>query len=67
MIKVPATPEGIPVIEQLIADGICVNVTLMFAPETYETVAEAYLKGLEQRAGRGESIREIAFGRQHFR
>jgi len=60
MIKVPATPEGIPVIEQLIADGICVNVTLMFAPETYEAVAEAYLKGLEQRAERGESIKEIA-------
>ena len=60
MIKVPATPEGIPVIEQLIADGTCVNVTLMFAPETYETVAEAYLKGLEQRAARGESIKELA-------
>lgn len=60
MIKVPATPEGIPVIEQLIADGICVNVTLMFAPETYEAVAEAYLKGLEQRAARGESIKELA-------
>jgi len=60
MIKVPATPEGIPVIEQIISDGICVNVTLMFAPETYETVAEAYLKGLEQRAARGESIKEIA-------
>jgi len=60
MIKVPATPEGIPVIEQLIADGICVNVTLMFAPETYEAVAEAYLKGLEQRAAKGESIKELA-------
>lgn len=60
MIKVPATPEGIPVIERLIADGICVNVTLMFAPETYEAVAEAYLKGLEQRAARGESIKELA-------
>lgn len=60
MIKVPATPAGIPVIEQLIADGICVNVTLMFAPETYEAVAEAYLKGLEQRAARGESIKELA-------
>jgi transaldolase/glucose-6-phosphate isomerase len=60
MIKVPATPEGIPVIERLIADGICVNVTLMFAPETYEAVAEAYLKGLEQRAAKGESIKELA-------
>lgn len=60
MIKVPATPEGIPVIERLIADGICVNVTLMFAPETYEAVAEAYLKGLEQRHAKGESIKELA-------
>ncbi len=60
MIKVPATAEGIPVIERLITDGICVNVTLMFAPETYETVAEAYLKGLENRAARGESIKELA-------
>lgn len=60
MIKVPATPEGVPAIEELIADGICVNVTLMFAPETYEAVAEAYLKGLERRAAENKSIREIA-------
>lgn len=60
MIKVPATDEGIPVIERLITDGVCVNVTLMFAPETYEQVAEAYLKGLENRAEKGESIKELA-------
>jgi transaldolase/glucose-6-phosphate isomerase len=60
MIKVPATPEGIPVIEQLIAEGICVNVTLMFAPETYDDVAEAYLKGLEKRAAEDKSISELA-------
>lgn len=60
MIKVPATPEGIPVIEELINRGICVNVTLMFAFEVYEQVAEAYLKGLEKRSERGESIKEIA-------
>jgi transaldolase / glucose-6-phosphate isomerase len=60
MIKVPATPEGIPAIEELIADGICVNVTLMFAPETYEAVAEAYLKGLERRAAENKSIKELA-------
>ncbi len=60
MIKVPATPEGIPVIEELISRGICVNVTLMFAFEVYGQVAEAYLKGLEKRAARGESIKEIA-------
>jgi transaldolase/glucose-6-phosphate isomerase len=60
MIKVPATPAGIPVIEELINRGVCVNVTLMFSFEVYEQVAEAYLKGLEKRAARGESIREIA-------
>lgn len=60
MIKVPATPEGIPAITDLISRGICVNVTLMFSQETYEAVADAYLKGLEQRAARGEAINEIA-------
>ncbi len=60
MIKVPATPAGIPVIEELINRGICVNVTLMFSFEVYEQVAEAYLRGLEKRDGRGESIKEIA-------
>lgn len=60
MIKVPATPEGIPAIEELINRGVCVNVTLMFSFEVYEQVAEAYLRGLEKRAGRGESIKEIA-------
>lgn len=60
MIKVPATPAGIPAIEALISCGICVNVTLMFAVEVYEQVADAYLRGLEMRVGRGESIAEIA-------
>lgn len=60
MIKVPATPEGIPAIERLIGDGICVNVTLMFALETYDAVADAYLRGLERRAAEGKSIKELA-------
>jgi transaldolase/glucose-6-phosphate isomerase len=47
MIKVPATPEGIPAIEQLIAEGVNVNITLMFSMAHYEAVARAYLKGLE--------------------
>ena len=46
MIKVPATPEGIPAIEALIGEGINVNVTLMFSLAHYEAVAQAYLKGL---------------------
>jgi transaldolase/glucose-6-phosphate isomerase len=49
MIKVPATPAGLPAIEQLIAEGINVNVTLLFAVETYREVAQAYLRGLERR------------------
>ena len=54
MIKVPATPEGIPAIEQLIGDGINVNVTLLFSLENYERVAEAYIRGLEELLAKGE-------------
>jgi transaldolase / glucose-6-phosphate isomerase len=48
MIKVPGTPEGVPAFEQLIADGVNVNVTLMFSMAHYEAVARAYVKGLER-------------------
>jgi len=48
MIKVPATPAGIPAIEQLIAEGINVNVTLMFSMGHYEAVAGAYIRGVER-------------------
>lgn len=48
MIKVPATPEGIPAIRQLIGDGINVNITLMFSMAHYEAVAQAYIDGLQQ-------------------
>ncbi|MGA8303284.1 MAG: bifunctional transaldolase/phosoglucose isomerase [Thermoplasmata archaeon] len=46
LIKVPATPEGIPAIEQLISEGINVNITLMFSLAHYEAVAQAYLRGV---------------------
>ncbi len=46
LIKVPATPEGIPAIEELLASGINVNITLMFSLAHYEAVAQAYLRGL---------------------
>ena len=46
MIKVPATPEGIPAIEELIAEGVNVNITLMFSMSHYEAVARAYIRGL---------------------
>ena len=54
MIKVPATPEGIPAIESLIGEGINVNVTLIFALEAYEDVANAYIAGLEKLAASGK-------------
>jgi transaldolase/glucose-6-phosphate isomerase len=60
MIKVPATPEGIPVIEQLISEGINVNVTLLFSQAAYETVANAYLNGLEKYAASGGDLRRVA-------
>lgn len=49
MIKVPATKAGIPAIEALTADGISINVTLLFSVERYREVADAYLRGLETR------------------
>jgi transaldolase len=60
LIKVPATREGLPAIEQLIRDGINVNVTLLFAVPRYEEVAEAYIAGLEQRAAAQQRIDRIA-------
>ena len=58
MIKVPGTSEGIPAFEQLISEGINVNVTLLFSQEVYQKVAEAYVRGLEKFvAGGGEAGR----------
>jgi len=59
LIKVPATPAGIPAVERLIADGINVNVTLIFSVRQYERVANAYIAGLERRAEAGKSL-EVA-------
>jgi transaldolase/glucose-6-phosphate isomerase len=60
MIKVPGTVEGIPAFQQLISEGININVTLLFAQEVYEKVAEAYLTGLEQFATRGGDVSKMA-------
>ncbi|HVT44240.1 MAG TPA: transaldolase [Thermoanaerobaculia bacterium] len=60
MIKIPATPEGIPAIEETTANGINVNITLIFSNHVYEEVIEAYLRGLERRAAAGEEIRNSA-------
>jgi len=56
MIKVPGTPQCMPAVEQLIADGINVNVTLLFARQAYRAFASAYCAGLERRSERGERI-----------
>jgi transaldolase / glucose-6-phosphate isomerase len=60
MIKVPGTPEGIPAIRQLISEGLNINVTLLFAQEVYERVAEAYIAGLEELAKRGGDLSRVA-------
>jgi transaldolase/glucose-6-phosphate isomerase len=56
MIKIPGTPEGVGAIEEAIHEGINVNVTLLFAVEAYEKVAEAYLRGLERRLSEGLAL-----------
>lgn len=60
LIKVPATEAGIPAIEALIATGVNVNVTLIFALTNYEDIAQAYIKGLERAANAGIALHEIA-------
>ena len=60
MIKIPATSAGIPAIEAAIAAGINVNVTLIFAINNYERVAEAFIRGLEKRRAAGEDITRVA-------
>jgi transaldolase len=60
MIKVPGTAEGLPAIRQLIGEGINVNVTLLFAQEVYEKVAEAHIAGLEDLAKRGGNLKTTA-------
>lgn len=59
-IKVPGTPEGMPAIEALAAEGVNVNVTLLFSRAAYRRAAEAWMAGLEARAGRGEALSRAA-------
>ncbi|MEM8676606.1 MAG: transaldolase [Cyanobacteria bacterium P01_G01_bin.67] len=60
MIKIPGTPEGLPAVEQAIAEGMSVNVTLLFSVQSYIDTAWAYIKGLEKRVAAGEDISKIA-------
>ncbi|MGH8913854.1 MAG: transaldolase [Acidimicrobiia bacterium] len=60
LVKVPATPEGIPAIRQLTAEGISVNITLIFSLERYKEVIEAYLSGMEEYATAGGDLSKVA-------
>jgi transaldolase len=60
MIKIPATPAGLPAIQQCIADGMNVNVTLIFSLQRYIEVMDAYLAGLDERLAAGKSVKNIA-------
>ena len=60
MIKIPASQEGIPAIEESIYRGVNINITMIFSIENYEQVAEAFIKGLERRAAEGKTVDHIA-------
>jgi transaldolase/glucose-6-phosphate isomerase len=60
MVKVPATPQGLPAIQQLIGEGISINITLLFSQKVYVQVAEAYLAGLEKYVAKGRDPSHVA-------
>jgi transaldolase len=60
MVKIPATREGLPAIEQMLSEGININVTLIFSVDRYREVADAYLRGLERRVASGQSLAGVA-------
>lgn len=60
LIKIPATPAGIPAIETALTEGINVNITLIFSLDSYRAVTEAYLSALENRNAEGKDISHIA-------
>jgi transaldolase/glucose-6-phosphate isomerase len=60
LVKVPGTAEGVRAFEELTAEGVSVNVTLLFAVERYAEIAEAYVKGLERRAAAGKDLSRVA-------
>jgi transaldolase len=60
MIKIPATEAGLPAIEEAIAEGININITLIFSVTNYQEVAERYIRGLERRLENGQGLEGIA-------
>jgi transaldolase len=59
MVKIPGTPEGVPAIEAMIAEGRNINITLLFSVQAYSQVAEAYLRALERRVSAGEPVDRV--------
>jgi len=60
MIKIPGTPAGLPAIEVMLYEGININITLLFAIQNYEAVAQAYVQALERRVAEGKPVHTIA-------
>jgi transaldolase len=60
LVKIPATPEGIPAIRQSLSEGMNINITLIFSLESYRQVADAYISALEERNAEGKDISHIA-------
>ncbi len=60
MVKIPGTREGLPAIEQMLAEGVNINITLLFAVERYVEVAKAYLNALEKRLREGAAVDRVA-------
>jgi transaldolase len=60
LIKIPGTKEGVPAIEQLLFEGINVNVTLLFSIDSYQAVAEAHMRALDRRVAAGQPIGAVA-------
>jgi transaldolase / glucose-6-phosphate isomerase len=60
MVKVPGTREGVPAVRELTSSGVNVNITLLFAIDMYEAVAEAFIAGLEERIARGDDVSRIS-------
>jgi len=60
MVKIPATPAGVPAIEEAIFEGININVTLIFSLQRYSEVIEAYVEGLERRVASGQPVERVA-------
>jgi transaldolase len=60
LIKIPGTVAGVPAIEQMLYEGINVNVTLLFSIQAYEAVAKAYIRAMERRESEGKPLKDVA-------